>query len=467
MLKRLFAVLLAVALAADGATVVSDTLYTAAGKLATGTISLQPVTVSESGVSLVSGATITITLTAGVMYIGGSSTISLAAGTYNATYSMPGGKKCVWTVPSSGPVTVRSMENCPASSTAPTSLAYANITGLTAGDLLYAGAAGVVTRLPKGTNGHVLTQGATYPGWAAATGGVTSVGGSFTGGLISVSGSPVTSSGTLAYTVAGTSGGIPYFSGASTWASSAALTANAVVIGGGAGATPATISAATTTTHALFATAGAPAFRAIDAGDIASGVIAIARLATGTPDGTKFIRDDGALATVSTTGTVRFPFQTVCQGGVAGTSLNLPNTAAPSPTGCSGTNQTGVVQFPIGFTTYNAWVKIKLPVGYTTGSTVTWYLDSRSADSSNNAVLTPSWAKVTAGGDLDAPSYTSLSTVNIVGVASSGLVRTTGTFAPTAAAAGDWLYFKMLMNTSALTSGFDLVGLTLTLTATL
>lgn len=61
---------------------------------------------------------------------------------------------------------------------------------------------------------------------------VTSV--SFTGGLISVA-TPTT---TPALTVAGTSGGIPYFSSASTWASSSLLTANAPVIGGGAGTAP-------------------------------------------------------------------------------------------------------------------------------------------------------------------------------------------------------------------------------------
>lgn len=76
---------------------------------------------------------------------------------------------------------------------------------------------------------------------ATGSGGtVTSVAQTFTGGLISVSGSPITGSGTLALTVAGTSGGIPYFSGASTWASSAALTANAIMIGGGAGVAPST-----------------------------------------------------------------------------------------------------------------------------------------------------------------------------------------------------------------------------------
>jgi hypothetical protein len=66
----------------------------------------------------------------------------------------------------------------------------------------------------------------------SGAGTVTSV--SFTGGLISV-GTPTT---TPAFTVAGTSGGIPYFSGAAAWASSGALTANLPVIGGGAGATP-------------------------------------------------------------------------------------------------------------------------------------------------------------------------------------------------------------------------------------
>lgn len=68
----------------------------------------------------------------------------------------------------------------------------------------------------------------------AEVGTVTSV--SFTGGLISVA----TATTTPALTVAGTSGGIPYFSSGTTWATSAALTANALVIGGGAGVAPST-----------------------------------------------------------------------------------------------------------------------------------------------------------------------------------------------------------------------------------
>lgn len=86
---------------------------------------------------------------------------------------------------------------------------------------------------------------------STTTGTVTSVAQSFTGGLISVAGSPVTTSGTLALTVAGTSGGIPYFSGATTWATSAALAASAIVLGGGAGNPPATTTTGTGVVTAL------------------------------------------------------------------------------------------------------------------------------------------------------------------------------------------------------------------------
>jgi hypothetical protein len=82
----------------------------------------------------------------------------------------------------------------------------------------------------------------------AATGGtgtVTSV--SFTGGIVSVA-NPTS---TPAFTVAGTSGGVPYFSSASTWATSGALAANAIVVGGGAGGAPATITTGTGVVTAL------------------------------------------------------------------------------------------------------------------------------------------------------------------------------------------------------------------------
>lgn len=124
---------------------------------------------------------------------------------------------------------------------------------------------------------------------AGVGGTVTSVAQTFTGGLISVAGSPVTTTGTLALTVAGTSGGIPYFSGATTWASSAALTANAIVLGGGAGSAPAVLASLGTTTTVLHGNAaGAPTFGAVSLTADVSGTLPIGNGGTGitVPSGT-------------------------------------------------------------------------------------------------------------------------------------------------------------------------------------
>ena len=86
-----------------------------------------------------------------------------------------------------------------------------------------------------GTDGFVLkTNGAGVGSWVANTAGaVTSVAQSFTGGIVSVSGSPITTSGTLALTVSGTQGGIVYFSSSSGWNSTGSLSVGGLVLGGG------------------------------------------------------------------------------------------------------------------------------------------------------------------------------------------------------------------------------------------
>jgi hypothetical protein len=99
-----------------------------------------------------------------------------------------------------------------------------------------------------GTAGQVLTSNGAgaLPTWSsAASGTVTSVG--WTGGIVSVA----TATTTPAFTIAGTSGGIPYFSSGTTWASSAALAASALVIGGGAGGAPSTTTTGTGVLTAL------------------------------------------------------------------------------------------------------------------------------------------------------------------------------------------------------------------------
>jgi len=118
-----------------------------------------------------------------------------------------------------------------------------------------------ITLTTTGTSGAATFIGNTlnipqYSG-GGGSGTVTSVGQTFTGGLISVGGSPVTTSGTLALTVAGTSGGMVYFSSASAWASSGVLAASSLVIGGGAGAAPSTITTGTGVVSALGVTTNA------------------------------------------------------------------------------------------------------------------------------------------------------------------------------------------------------------------
>jgi hypothetical protein len=128
-------------------------------------------------------------------------------------------------------------------------------TGFTTGDILYSSATDTLAKLAIGSAGQVLKVTSGVPAWATdstGSGTVTSV--SWTGGIVAVA----TATSTPAFTIAGTSGGIPYFSSASTWASSTALTQYGVVYGGGAGAAPAATSAGTAT-HVLTSNgSGAP-----------------------------------------------------------------------------------------------------------------------------------------------------------------------------------------------------------------
>lgn len=85
---------------------------------------------------------------------------------------------------------------------------------------------------------------------AKGAGTVTSVG--WTGGIVSIA----TATTTPAFTIAGTSGGIPYFSSSSTWATSATLAANALVVGGGAGVAPSTVTTGANVLTALAVNVG-------------------------------------------------------------------------------------------------------------------------------------------------------------------------------------------------------------------
>jgi len=125
--------------------------------------------------------------------------------------------------------------------------------------------------LPKTLSGDCTLAASGAITCPAALGGtVTSVGLTVpAASILGVTGSPVTSSGALGLTTAGTSGGVPYFGSASTLSSSALLAANQIMLGGGAGIAPATLGSLGTSTIVLHGNAsGPPSFGAVANADL-------------------------------------------------------------------------------------------------------------------------------------------------------------------------------------------------------
>ena len=133
----------------------------------------------------------------------------------------------------------------------------------------------------------------------SAGGSVTTVG--WTGGIVTVA-NPTT---TPAFTIAGTSGGVPYFNSGTTWDTSAALAANSLVIGGGAGLAPST----TTTGTGVLTFLGTPSSANLAAAvtdETGSGALVFATsptLATSVNSGATFTAFAGATTSLTLGGT--------------------------------------------------------------------------------------------------------------------------------------------------------------------
>ncbi len=146
------------------------------------------------------------------------------------------------------------------------------LTTVTTGDILYASAANTISALAKDTNAtrYLSNTGtANIPAWAQinVANGVTGTLGVANGGT---------------GLTAGTSGGILGFTAPGTLASSVVLTANRIVLGGGAGATPTVLGSLGTATTVLHGNVGgAPSFGLVDLSTDTTGSIGVAQGGTG------------------------------------------------------------------------------------------------------------------------------------------------------------------------------------------
>jgi hypothetical protein len=249
-------------------------------------------------------------------------------------------------------------------------------TTVTTGDLLYGSASNVWSKLGIGTTGQILRVVSGAPAWGTDyTGTVTSVAQSFTGGLISVAGSPITSSGTLALTVAGTSGGIPYFSSGTTWATSAALAASALVVGGGAGAAPATTTTGTGVVTALGVNTGTAGAFVVNGGALGTPSSGTVTNLTGTAS----ININGTVgATTRNTGlfTTLGANSAVTLSGAAASVHTLGTSATTGTVTIGGTAMTGTLTFGQATTT-NA---VNINTGVTaSGNTKSTYICTNGA----------------------------------------------------------------------------------------
>ena len=207
------------------------------------------------------------------------------------------------------------------------------------------------------------------------SGSVTSVAQSFTGGLISVAGSPITTSGTLALTVAGTSGGIPYFSSGTTWATSAALAASALVVGGGAGAAPATTTTGTGVVTALGVNTGTAGAFVVNGGALGTPSSGTVTNLTGTAS----ININGTVgATTRNTGlfTTLGANSAVTLSGAAASVHTFGTSATTGTVTIGGTAMTGTLTFGQATTT-NA---VNINTGVTaSGNTKSTYIGTNGA----------------------------------------------------------------------------------------
>jgi len=161
----------------------------------------------------------------------------------------------------------------------------------TTGDLIIGTGVNTASRLAIGLNGYLLSSNGTTASWQPApAGGVTTFSAGTTGltpssatsGAITLAGTLAVANGGTGLT-AGTSGGILAYTATGTLTSSALLAANALMVGGGAGVAPSTVTTGTGVVAALGVNTGTAGAFVVNGGALGTPSGGTLTFATGLP----------------------------------------------------------------------------------------------------------------------------------------------------------------------------------------
>jgi fibronectin-binding autotransporter adhesin len=236
-------------------------------------------------------------------------------------------------------------------------------TGLSGGTITTAGTLAVTAATTLALGGIIaganttINVGGTLSVAAPGTGTVTSITGSGGTTGLTLGGGPITGAGTLTLggtlvvadggtgLSAGTSGGILGFTSTSALASSVLLTANALILGGGAAATPTPMGSLGTTTTVLHGNAaGAPTFGAVALASDVSGTLPIANGGNASTQGPRFSPSFSVGATQSLTADTYYFTTSAKYAGTITSAISFVASGTETYTvTINGTNVTGLV----------------------------------------------------------------------------------------------------------------------------